>query len=111
MEMHRAAKTILKRLAVSALTCSHPLTVTEGLETVLPNVQEIIFVNIALDIATVNVGTCRDGAVNKYRADGNPRAAEIVPVANLALERTYISLATKLTIHLSLLSSRDNEVH
>ena len=41
VKVHRTTEAVLKHLAVSALTRFHPLTVTEGLETVFPNVQEI----------------------------------------------------------------------
>ena len=56
MEMHGTAKAVLEHLAVSALARLHPSTVAERLETVFPNIQEIVLVNVALHIAAVDVG-------------------------------------------------------
>ena len=64
MEMHGATKAVLVHLTVGARTLYHPSTVAEGLETVFPNIQEIILVNVALHITAVNVRTSGDGAVN-----------------------------------------------
>ena len=68
MEVHRTSEAVLERLAVSALTRFHPLTVAEELETVFPNVQEIILVDVALHVVAVDVGASGYGAVNKNRA-------------------------------------------
>ena len=111
VEVHRTTEAVLEHIAVGALTRFHPLTVAEGLETVFPDIQEVVLINVALDKSTVDVRTSRNGAVNKHRADGDTRAAEIEPVANLALIGTNICLATELAIHPSLLSGRDNKVH
>ena len=111
MEMHRPAKTVLKHLAFSALPCLHPLAVAEGLETVFPDIQKIILVNVALNITAVYVGTSGNGAVNQNGADGDAGAAEIEPVADLALVRTDVGLATEFTVNPPLFSGCDNEVH
>ena len=111
MEMHRSAKTIPKHFAISTLTLLHPLPVAERLETVFPNIQKIVSVNVALHIAAVNVGASGNGAVNENRANGDTRTAEIEPVANLALVRTNVGLATELAIDFAFLSGRDYEVH
>ena len=111
MQMHRSAKAILKHLAISTLTRFHPLTVAERLETVFPNVQKIIFVDIALHKATVDVGASGNGTINQDGTYGDTSAAEIEPVANLALVRTDVCLATEFAIYLAYLSGRDDEIH
>ena len=111
VQMHRPTKAIPKHLAISALSCLHPLTVTERLETVFPNIQKIILIDVALRKAAIDVGTGRNGTVNKDGANGDARAAEIEPVADFALVRTNVGLATELAVNLAFLSCRDNEVH
>ena len=111
MQMHRTTEAVLEHLAVGALTRFHPLPVTEGLETVFPNVQKVILIDVALHIAAVDVATSRDGTVNKYRANGNAGTAEIEPVAHLAFIRANVGLTTEHAIHLPLLSGSYDEVH
>ena len=111
MQMHRPAKAILKHLAISALSRLHPFAVTEELKTVLPHIQKVILIDVALDIAAIDVGTSRNGTVNEDGADGDASATKIEPVADLALVRTDIGLATELAIYLPLLSGGDDEIH
>ncbi len=111
MEMHRTAKAILKHLAISTLSSFHPGTVTEGLETVFPNVEEIVLIDVALDITSVDVGAGGNGAIYEDGADSNTRAAEIEPIADLALVGTHIGLTTELAVNPPLFSRRDDEVH
>lgn len=111
MQMHSPTKTITKRFAISTLTLLHPLAVAKRLETVFPNVQEIVLVDVALHIAAVNIRASRDGAVYEDGSDGNARTAEIEPVADLALVGTYVSLATELAVDPPLLSGSNDEVH
>ena len=56
VEMHCPAEAVLIHLAVGARAMFHPCTVAEGLETVFPNIEEIILIDIALHIAAVDVG-------------------------------------------------------
>ena len=102
--MHRPAKAILKHLAISALTLLHPFAVAEGLKTVLPHIQKVILIDVALDIAAVYVGTSGNGAINQDGADGDASATEIEPVANLALVRANVCLTTEFAIYLPFLS-------
>ena len=64
MQVHRAAKAVLVHLAVGTRALFHPCTVAERLETVFPNIKEVILVDIALHIAAIDVGASGDGAVN-----------------------------------------------
>ena len=109
--MHCSAKAMLEHLAISAGACFHPGAVAERLETVFPHIEEIVLVDIALYITTVDVGTGRDGAINQNGADGDARTAEIEPVANLALVGPDVSLATELAVNPPLLSCGDDEIH
>ena len=111
MQMHCPAETILKDLAISALTRLHPLAVAERLETIFPDIEKIVVVDVALHKATVDVGASGNGAVHKNGADGDTRTAEIEPVAHLALVRTDVGLATELAIDFAFLSGRNDEVH
>ena len=111
MQVHCAAETVLEHLAVGALACLHPRTVTEELETIFPHIEEVVLINVALHEAAVDVRTSGDGAIDEDGADGNARAAEIEPVADLALVGTNISLTTEFCIYLSFLSGRDDKVH
>ena len=111
MKVHRPTKAILIHLAVGALPCFHPSTVAEGLETVFPNVKKIVLIDIALRKATVDVGTSGNRAVDEDGPDRDACAAEIEPVADLALVRADVGLATELTVYLPFFSGRDDEIH
>ena len=109
--MHCPTETILKDLAISALTRLHPLAVAERLETIFPDIEKIVLVDVTLSKASVNIGASGNRAVNENGADSDARAAEIEPVAHLALVRADIGLATELAIDFAFLSGRDDEVH
>ena len=111
VQMHRPTKAVLEHLAISARALLHPGAVTERLETVFPDIEEIVLINIALHIAAVNVGTSGNRAVNEDGADSDARPAEIEPVTDLALVGAHIGLATELTVNPSLFSGGNNEVH
>ena len=111
MEMHRAAKAVLVHLAVGTLASLHPSTVAEGLEAVFPNNKEIILIDIALHIAAVDVGASGDRAVNQDRADGDTSAAEIIPVADLALIGTDVCLAAEHAVDFPLFAGGYDEIH
>ena len=111
MQVHCPAEAVLKHLAISALTRFHPSTVTERLETVFPNVKEIVLVDVALYIAAVDVRTSGNGTINEDGANGDARAAEIEPVTDLTLIGTNVGLATEFAIYPPLFSGRDDEVH
>ena len=66
MQMHGATQAVFIDLAIGALPRLHPGAVTEGLETVFPNIKEIIFVNVSLSKTPVNVRAGGDGAVHQH---------------------------------------------
>ena len=56
-KMHTATLTVSEVFTLGTLALPHPFTVAVGLETVLPNVHEIILVDIALMIVGTDAGT------------------------------------------------------
>lgn len=56
-KMHTAALAVSEVSALGTLALPHPFTVAVGLETVLPDVHEIILVDIALMIVGTDAGT------------------------------------------------------
>ena len=110
-KVHRAAEAVLKHLAICTLARLHPFTVAEGLETVFPNVEEVVLVNVALHETTVDVGTGGDGTVNEDGANGDAGAAKIEPVANLTLIRADVCLATEHRVNLPFFAAGHDEIH
>ncbi len=108
--MHCPTETILKDLAISALTRLHPLAVAERLETIFPDIEKIVLVDVTLSKASVNIGASGNRAVNENGADGDTRAAEIEPVAHLALVGANVCLAAELRVNLAFLAGSDDEV-
>ncbi len=105
MQVHGATKAVFIDLAIGALPCLHPGAVTEGLETVFPNVKEVILIDVALSKTPVNVGAGGNGA------DGDAGTAKIEPVTYLAFVRADVGLTTELGINLTFLSGGDDEFH
>ena len=56
-KMHTTALAVSEVSALGTLTLPHPFTVTVRLETVLPDVHEIILVDVALMIVGTDAGT------------------------------------------------------
>lgn len=56
-KMHTTALAVSEVSALGTLTLPHPFTVAVRLETVLPDVHEIILVDIALMIVGTDAGT------------------------------------------------------
>ena len=70
-QMHAVAMAETPVPALTALVPAHPFPVTERVETVLPNIHEIITVDIALMIVRPYAGTSGDAAVHKHRSHGD----------------------------------------
>ena len=111
MQVHRTAKAIPKHLAISALSSLHPSAIAKRLETVFPNIQKVVLIDIALHKAAVDVRTGGNGAVNQDGTDSDASATEIEPVAEFTFVWTDIGFTTELTVYLPFFSSRDDEVH
>lgn len=61
--MHGAALAVAPGFAVAALACLHPAAVAVGLEAVLPDIPEIILVDVALVVVAAYAQTAGYGAV------------------------------------------------
>ena len=55
MKVHSSTEAILIDFAILADAFSHPIAIAEDLETVFPNVEEVILIDIALGKAPVDV--------------------------------------------------------
>ena len=64
MQVHGATQAIIIDLAIGALSRFHPLAITERLETVYPNVKEVILIDVALGKTSVNIRAGGDGSVH-----------------------------------------------
>lgn len=98
--MHAVSETVFEGFAVFAGALSGPVAVAEGLKACVPNLPEVVGVDIALGKAlTVDVGTGTDGAVDEDGGDVDSGATEVGRLADAALIRTKITLATKGDVH------------
>ena len=98
--VHAVAEAHVEDFAVFADTLSRPLSVAERLKTGLPDIPDVVGVDVALgETRTVDVGTGTDGAVNQHGGDVNPCMAEIRSLPHFALVGVEIALATESDIH------------
>ena len=74
-EMHAVAETIAPHLAMGAVACFHPFTVTILFKSVLPDIPEAVLVYVSLMVVAANTQAARDGAVSKDRSDIDSCAA------------------------------------
>ena len=91
--------TIFILLAGGTLANSCPLPVSKGLEFVLPNLMEIVGVNISLCKSPVDIGAGRNGTIYKYGADVYACPAKEIAVAHIRLKFAHIAFATKLNVY------------
>ena len=64
-KVHGAALAVAPGFAVAALVCLHPAAVAVGLEAVLPDIPEIILVDVALVVVAAYAQAAGYGAVAK----------------------------------------------
>ena len=81
--MHGAAETLLEVFAGGAHSAAHPSAVSHNLETVVPDIKQVVFMDIALSEGAVDVRTGGDVAVEQYRADIDAGTTEEIAVAYL----------------------------
>lgn len=94
-EVQGPAEALLELLAMGAGTALHPAPVAHGLEFVVPDVQEVVVVDVALYVGAVHVGAGADVAVYQDAADVDAGAAEEVAVTDIFLVFARIGLATE----------------
>jgi hypothetical protein len=110
-QMHGTTKTILEDFTILTDASAHPIAISEYLETVFPNVEEVIPIDVALGKTPVDVRAGGDAAVNEDGSDGDTGTAKIEPVAYLAFVGADIGFTTELGINLSFLSGCNDEIH
>ena len=86
---------MLELLAMLAGTAFHPLPVAHDLESVVPDIQEVVVVDVALHVGTVHVGAGADVTVYQDAADVDSSTAEEVAVTDVFLVFARIGLATE----------------
>jgi len=74
--------TVFEFAATSALPSAHPVAVSEGLKTQLPNLIKIIAIDISLSERAVDVGAGGNGAVDQDGSDVDACPAEERGVAH-----------------------------
>ena len=94
VEMHSAALAVPEKIAVGADAGLCPVAVAEFLETVVPDVHEIVCVDVALTEICPNARTCRNVAIAHHRCHRNPRLAGVEKIAHIALVTSEKPLAT-----------------
>ena len=93
--MHCTAKTVLKILTLAADPRTHPRAVAHELETIVPHIQKIILIDVALHEAPVDVGAGRDATVYQHTANVDARTAEKIAVTHLLLVFARIGFAAE----------------
>ena len=69
--MHTIASTVTEVFAGGTLTCLHPLVVAIRMVTILPDIHEVILIDVALIVVGTNAGTSSDGTISHHRTYGN----------------------------------------
>ena len=92
--VHTAAKTSVEHTTVAALASACPVALAEGFEALLPHLEKVVFVYVALpEGSAVDVGTGAYGTVDENRGDVDAGVAEIGVLAHLAFVAAQVALA------------------
>ena len=82
-EMHAIPLAEVPHITVRAWACMHPLTITIGLELILPHVGELVFIDISLMISTSDAQATGNGAIGKNGSHIDTSLTTIRTVAHL----------------------------
>ena len=93
-QMHAVALTVAEILAVGTNTATHPLALAIGCIAVLPNIHEIVLVDVALMIVGTDAGTGCNGAVGHDGTHGDACLSGEETVTHLALIVAQKALTT-----------------
>lgn len=110
-QMHTATLAISEKLAVPALPFTHPFTITIRLIPGVPNLHEIILIDISLMIIRANAGTGRNSPVHQYRTHRHPSLTGKEIITHLSLIVTQKALATIIQPDTSFLARTFYKVH
>ena len=108
--MHSTTETLLEVFAGGADSATHPGAVAHELEAVVPNIQQVVLIDIALSEGAVDVRTGGYVAVEQHRADVDARTAEEVAVAHLFLVLASICLAAEFQVDAALFACGGDEL-
>jgi len=98
--VHAAAKAVAPLGAAGAPALLRPFPVPEGQEAVLPDLPEVIVINVALgEEVTVDVGAGADAAVDEDGGYVHAGVAEVADVADLLLVSAQVTLAAEGCFH------------
>ena len=84
-QMHPIPLTVPPHLTICTRAVMHPFPATIGLETVLPHIGELIFIDIALMIMAPDAQTTGYGAVGQDRGNVDACLAEKWIIADFPL--------------------------
>ena len=93
--VHAASLAVSVFFASGTLSGLRPFSVAVNLEAVVPYINEIVLVDVALNKAAVNVWTCPNAAVNQDGADVNACPAEEAVVSDLLFITPYVAFAAE----------------
>jgi len=112
-EVHATAEAVAPPLTVGAFRIGglHPGAVAVRLETVLPDVDEVVCIDVALIIIGPYAAASRDRAVDSDRGDGEAGLAAEEMVTNLALVSAEEALAAVAGVNATLFAGLRDEVH
>ena len=98
--VHAITEAVFEGFAVFAGALLGPVAVAEDLKAGVPNLPEVVGVDIALGEAlTVYVGTGTDGAVDEDGGDVDARVTEVGSLTHLALVWAEVAFAAKRSVH------------
>ena len=98
--MHTAAEAVAPLLAVGADAGFRPGAVAERLEALIPDLPEIVSVNVALgEAVAVDVGAGADAAVVEDGCDVDAGVTEVADVADLLFVATQVAFAGEGDVH------------
>ena len=94
--VHTVTEAVLEDFAAFALSLARPVSVAEGPEAAVPDLPEVVGVDIALaEMLAVDIGTGTDGSVDEDGGDIDARVTEIRGLTHLALVWAEIPLAAE----------------
>ena len=110
-EVHAIALAIAPHLAMLTLVGLHPFPVAVDLKFILPNVPEIVLVDIALMIIAADTETARNRAISQYGSHIDARTARIIVVAHLAFILAKEAVAAIISTNLAFQTGLLDEFH
>ncbi len=110
-QVHAATLAVAPHVAVGTGSGLFPRTVAEQLETVLPDIPEIVAVDIALMVVGTDAAASRDASVVEHGAYGDTGLAEEGTVAHVELMMTEESLAAVFGFYAGFAPGLLDEIH